>query len=53
VLSTFVCDVDEVRYKVMHHLCAIVTMFPEEKQTLLLQTLIRDRIESEKGKKNS
>ncbi len=53
VLSTFVCDVDEVRYKVMPHLCAIVTMFPEEKQTLLLQTLIRDRIESEKGKKNS
>jgi len=45
--------VDEVRYKVMPHLCAIITMFPEDKQTLLLQTLIRDRIENEKAKKCS
>lgn len=28
-------------------------MFPDDKQTMLLQTLIRDRIESEKSKKSS
>lgn len=53
VLNHFLSDVDEVRYKVMPHLCAFISMFPEDKQTMLLQTLIRDRIESEKGKKSS
>lgn len=49
VANHLLSDEDEVRLKLLPNLCEFITQFPEENQKMLLQTMIRERIENEKG----
>ena len=51
VANHLLSDVDEVRFKLLPHLCEFVSLFPEENQQMLLHTLIKERLDSEKGTK--
>ena len=52
VANNLLADEDQVRLKLLPNLCEFVSLFPEENQRMLLQTMIRDRIENEKGQKS-
>ena len=51
VANHLLSDVDEVRFKLLPHLCEFVSLFPTENQEMLLHTLIKERLDSEKGSK--
>ena len=52
VANHLLSDEDQVRIKLLPNLCELISHFPEENQKMLLQTMIRERIENEKGQKS-
>jgi hypothetical protein len=53
VLNHFLKDTEEIQAKVLPTLCTLVSKFPEEEKTELLDSLIRNKIESIKTMKNA
>ena len=53
VANHFLNDAEEVRLKLLPNLCEFISLFPEDKQNMLLQTIIRERLENENSKKCS
>ena len=53
VLNHFLKDTEEIQAKVLPTLCTLVSKFPEEEKTELLDSLIRAKIESIKSMKNA
>ena len=53
VANHLLSDVDEVRIKLLPHLCEFVSLFPEDNQQMLLQTLIKERLDNEKENKKT
>ena len=51
VANHLLSDVDEVRLKFLPHLCEFVSLFPTDNQNMLLHTLIKERLDNEKGSK--
>jgi len=52
VLNHYLKDVEEVSSKVLPTLCKLVSKFPDSEKTVLLENLIRTKIESIKSLKN-
>ena len=53
VANHLLSDVDEVRMKLLPHLCEFVSLFPQDNQQMLLQTLIKERLDNEKENKKT
>ena len=52
VLNHFLKDSEEISAKVLPHICKLISKFPDEEKTELLDSLIRTKIESIKTMKN-
>ena len=48
VANTFLVDADEIKMNFLPNLCDFASLFPADNQAVLLNSMIRDRLENEK-----
>ena len=52
VLNHYLKDTDEISSKVLPYICKLISKFPEKERTVMLENLIKTKIESIKTMKN-
>ena len=50
VANTFLVDADEIKMNFLPNLCDFASLFPADNQAVLLNSMIRDRLENEKSR---
>ena len=50
VANTFLADADEIKMNLLPNLCDFASLFPAENQSMLLNSMIRERLENEKAR---
>lgn len=51
VANHLLADADEIKLNLLPHLCEFVNLFPVDNQRVLLNSMIRERLENEKSRK--